>query len=203
MLQTSLNSKINIKDQQENRNKNPLFRAAKCPASQPNTEVSVYVRKSSTRLIFMEPHPTSMRNQMFLPASGMLNALPHTLKSIRGANFTELDKCTGMHVSRVGVDLPDVTVHLDKAAIHLTEKIREMEDKPVTDTFAAVHYKGKEWPDGYMHIPKEVETLRLFRVRYRLLRKRKHRCTLCRSLSRNSGHTFRISTNLGWTFGPH
>lgn len=42
-------------------------------------------------------------------------------------------------------DFPDVIVHLGQAAINPTEKRREKEDRSVTDTLVAKHYKDKEY----------------------------------------------------------
>lgn len=60
---------------------------------------------------------------------------------------------------RVGLDFPDVFVHLDKVAINPAEERGKKEDKSVTDSVAPIHYKEKKSQDDYMDRYKEVKTV--------------------------------------------
>lgn len=87
--QTDSDAETSTDERQDNSERTPLFGVAKCVLILPNAEASVSVTTSSARLIHMAPHRDSMRNRMFLPASGIFHALPNMPIPIRITNFSK------------------------------------------------------------------------------------------------------------------
>lgn len=91
---------------------------AKWVATPPNTEASVSVTTSRSRITYMAPQPVSIQNLMVLAALTVVNSQRHVLTKIRFKNFsknpTSLPK--GM-LACLETNLPDSMVHLGQAKI--------------------------------------------------------------------------------------
>lgn len=123
VLQTNLDTEINPKDEDDNKNRTPLFLVLKCFATRPNTELSVLVRNSCTRPTSIAPHPVLMHNQVVLPASGVLTPLRHVLKLTGLVKLakTSIPPLKSIAIV-VGTDLADAVANLDRTAINPDEK---------------------------------------------------------------------------------
>lgn len=71
LIQTDKESPAESDDRQDNCEKTPHFRVVKCLTTPCNTEVSVSVRTTSVGLIYMVPHPSSVKYRLVQPLSGL------------------------------------------------------------------------------------------------------------------------------------
>lgn len=85
--ETDREAKNHAGDWQDQNNRTQPFQVVRCLTILPNTKVSVSVTSSSAGLIHMAPHPILTRNRMLLPASRIINPLPHILTSIKVDHF--------------------------------------------------------------------------------------------------------------------
>lgn len=105
----------------------PLFRLVKCVTIEPNTQASVSVTTSCTRLIYTAPHLNMMQNQLYLPASRVVNALSYVPLKISFSNFAEEPRALPKRIL-IGIRtaVPGIIVHLNQAATIPEKKVRRI-----------------------------------------------------------------------------
>lgn len=159
-FQTDSDVDISTEGLQDNNNRTPLLQVWKGVAIPSNTEASGSVTESIAGLIYLAPHPSSIRNLVVLPASGIANVLLPLPTSMRLASFAKT-ATTILNSTLIGVknDLQDVISPLDQAAFNPLDKRGGKEDKYFTDTIAAVCYKYKKSQNDQEDRHKEAETI--------------------------------------------
>lgn len=121
-LQNNCDTGTYTDDWQDNTVRTSPFKVAKCVLILSNTQASESVKIRSTRLIYMAPHPSLIRNRMVIPASGIVNFLPHLPTRRLLANFSKKRTMLPKELLiGAGTDLTEVTVHLDQASTILFE----------------------------------------------------------------------------------
>lgn len=124
--------------------KRTLFGLVKCLMTPPNTEACVSVRTNIARIIYMAPYTNLKQNQMVLPAFSNVEALLHAAPNVRVTGFEKIsDRITLLYDNRVGTDLPDVIVQMDKPAMNHSQEREQKAGRSITNIFTAIHHKER------------------------------------------------------------